>query len=108
VQGEPGPQGIQGPPGQDGASGLTDWQVVEVSQTAAPNAITQIVAQCPPGKKALGGGFARSGGTLSPNPIYVMNSWPGNSPHDYWVVDIFNPAAGASTTVYAYAVCATP
>ena len=63
-QGPTGPQGPQGmpgpagPPGANGANGVSGWQRVSVDwPMPAVGATIGAFAQCPAGKKALGGGW---------------------------------------------------
>jgi len=63
-----------------------------------------VTAQCPSGKKVLGGGYSTSGDNL--NIVIVANAPLGDS---QWAVtavtpDYPNPRTGWS--IYAYAICA--
>lgn len=62
---EPGPQGPQGEPGADGqdgadgADGVSGYEVIAVEQRLASGTHT-VVAECPEGKVAVGGGYELS------------------------------------------------
>jgi hypothetical protein len=95
LQGGPGPQGTQGPQGPVGVSG---YQIV-VSPPARANAITVAYAECPGGKKVLGGGFNKVG-----NDDQILTSLPTifQNGNGAWQVSLRTSQGGTT----AYAVCA--
>ena len=100
AQGVQGPQGTQGPEGASGpvgATGVTGYEIV-VGPPARNNAVTVAYADCPAGKKVLGGGFNHVGNddqVLSSNPAQFNSAW-------HWQVSL-KTAQGGTT---AYAICA--
>lgn len=107
-QGPSGPQGVQGPKGDTGAPGppgAFGYQVVEVTAKVPKGGFeyyesTQIIAECPPGKLAVGGGYEV--GTID-SRVVVAYSRP-TSTGTGWEVWVHNET-GSETTAGAYAVC---
>ena len=63
-EGPVGPQGPEGPAGADGVDGVSGYEVVSkvlLGPLAAGEATGDIVANCPAGKKVLGGGVIQGG-----------------------------------------------
>lgn len=57
-KGDPGAQGVPGPQGPQGPSGLSGYEVVTVYGDKIPSLWSrEIVAMCPAGKRAVGGGY---------------------------------------------------
>jgi hypothetical protein len=103
--GPTGPQGVQGP-----AGGLSGHEVVTSSINVAPGPVLLgHAADCPTGKKVVGGGFfaesARTGVLWT-----IQTSRPGQDPFTQvwsrWGVEARHNAATQQTLV-VYAVCAT-
>ena len=107
-----GPQGEQGPQGPQGPPGLSGYEQVS-NQTTNPGnlgsgSVFSVVAQCPGGKKVLGGGIRLSGQASVLADLRVFESQPSSSMA--WraaaiLVGPPNPPAG-SATLKAFAVCA--
>ena len=98
-QGEPGPQGLQGIQGPAGISGL---EIVSVNSGTREEAILDVIAECPLGKKVLGGGYTTAGYNLN---ITVS----GNAPFfDYgWGVHAAqNDLTNRAWSVQVFAICA--
>ena len=107
-QGPEGPQGPQGPQGQQGPAALLGFQVVEASTQSQTSVFTTAVAECPAGKRLIGGGFAilgAVGDAEGDGPRVLRNhKWNGES----WIVDAVAPNGYSPTrqyTVFAYAHC---
>ena len=98
--GETGAQGPVGPAGDRGPGGSAGIEVVEVSVGNAFLATDQsVLAQCPAGKKVIGGGFVQN-----PAAGKVGESRP-TSDNTGWFVYANN--LGASTPdIKAFAICA--
>lgn len=96
-QGPAGPAGAQGPAGTAGASGY------EVVSVMVENPFIQldevVIAQCPAGKKALGGGHI-----MNPAVGRVGHSRPHNN-NTAWYVYVDN-LGGNTPFVSAWAICA--
>jgi hypothetical protein len=58
-----GPGGPPGPPGGEGAPGISGLEIVQATTATppTPGALTCLSAVCPPGKRAIGGGFEIAG-----------------------------------------------
>ena len=107
-QGPTGPQGPQGVPGP--AGGLSGHEVVTSPINVAPgNVLLGHAAECPTGKRVVGGGFfaesARTGVLWT-----IQTSRPAQDPFSQawsrWGVEARHNAATEQTLV-VYAVCAT-
>jgi hypothetical protein len=101
--GDKGLQGIQGQKGDKGdpgTPGISGYQIVENATTSIPpGGIATLVAQCPPGKKVVGGGYQNGPANLS-----VWNSFPGSN-WTSWHVTLKNPSASSQASV-VFAICA--
>ncbi len=93
-KGDKGDTGLRGP---EGPPGLAAVEVVRVSQTVAPMTFGGLVAPCPAGKTAIGGGVNTSNASA---PITTSRpegtGWGGRG---------YN-GSGGNITVETYAVCA--
>lgn len=94
AQGPAGPQGPQGipgpagPPGADGANGVSGWERVErIWDMPAVGAKIAAYAECPAGKKALGGGWF---GPRSDQVIFEQNE-PVNTAYSVIVTNASTP-----------------
>jgi len=104
--GPPGPQGPQGEPGPEGPAGVTDIELVDEAYPADGFNVKFANAECPDGKKVLGGGIGNPSGYASLAPV-------DNRPHDDlggWfgqvhVADVSNPPP-FDWGIIVYAVCA--
>jgi len=56
AKGDPGPQGAKGDPGLQGLPGVSGYELVAGNSSINSNYLKEIVLECPPGKKPLGGG----------------------------------------------------
>jgi len=100
-KGDPGTPGQPGAPGQNGVSGL---QYVIVEQTVAGNTSAAWGADCPAGKRALGGGVS----STIPANVTVRETAPQSTPDTLgtgWWVQITNGGA-AQVLAYAWVACA--
>ncbi|HEX2053331.1 MAG TPA: hypothetical protein VHJ78_06375 [Actinomycetota bacterium] len=121
-QGAPGPQGPQGVPGVDGADGapgaagrdgvdgtdgVSGWVKVEVEDVpVVPQGFGSAFANCPEGKKVLGGGFHGHGITQagSTQALQILHSRPFEN-GDGWMAVGYNPN-DFEMKIGAYALCA--
>jgi hypothetical protein len=102
AKGSRGPRGLTGAKGAMGASGATNVSVVNASCGPAP--CNHVIATCPAGARATGGGGLATGNQL----LYESRPIPQSGTPTAWEV-----AGGAATppiqgAVIAYAVCASP
>jgi hypothetical protein len=98
--GQTGPKGDNGPTGPAGPSGISGLEYEQEGPfELGPSRPTSFLAQCPPGKKALGGGAKAPG-----EAIQLTRSEPADGGGG-WVVTFYNPSATA-VPAYGYAVCA--
>jgi hypothetical protein len=93
AKGDKGDQGIQGPPGP---TGFTGYEVVNATEGPGPFAGFTVTAECPSGKRVLGGGFW---GAL----VDVDKNFPGPLSTAWTVAGVASAVGGVIT---AYAVCA--
>jgi hypothetical protein len=101
-QGIQGPQGAQGPQGPSGVSGL---QYVLVDKVIAGNSQAAWGADCPAGKRALGGGVS----STVPNNAVVHESAFQSSDQALgtgWWVQLANTGA-SQLTAYVWVSCAS-
>jgi hypothetical protein len=111
VAGAQGPAGVQGPlgpigpAGPQGAAGVSGLEVIVSALTTVSingNQTTTLMAACPAGKVAIGGGFDYSGNVA---PVTPVASFPAAA--DTWRVMIRLSQIGAATFQgRAYAICA--
>jgi hypothetical protein len=99
LTGAQGPTGATGSPGANGTSGL---EYVTVGNSVAAGAREFWAANCPAGKKAVGGGVS----STSPNKdVRVVETAPLDNLAGWWVgVHNLN---GTAKNSYAWAVCVT-
>ena len=103
--GEPGPQGPAGPRGEQGipgekgdpGGGVSGYQVVTNTGPLPPDGYAHVMANCPAGKKVLGGGH--STGVF----LTTTQSFPTNGTG--WDVHAHNTSSTASSLT-VWAVCA--
>jgi hypothetical protein len=125
VPGPMGPTGATGPAGPTGLTGATGasgpvagYEVVRDGQFETflqPTPILMRTAECPLGKKVVGGGgsgeYIVNGGVVA-GMADVIQSYPSQDPHTYWVVWFGRQngadfAAGDTLFWNVYAICAT-
>ncbi len=96
--GAPGAQGSQGPQGE--AGGLKGVEYVINGIDLAGGAATGLAADCPAGKKVLGGGVS----SAVPTNLAIRETAPQNDGVGWWV-EVKN-TGGSQMGVFAWAVCA--
>lgn len=102
--GPPGLPGLAGLAGAPGPSGVSGWQIVVVGQGFSGGSGANWEANCPSGKKALGGGvtttYRGSGFHVSQNgPAGVATGWAAGAS--------YSPGTGPqSISAYVWAICA--
>jgi len=110
MQGIPGPQGVPGP---QGAPGLSGYEIVTVDSEFDSSATKVLVADCPAGKVALGGGADIFPSLADPNretaPVVLRASSPsiGNGVPAGWFAQVSEIAPYTFPWhMTVYAVCA--
>jgi hypothetical protein len=99
-QGEPGPQGLQGIQGHAGISGL---EIVQVNSGTQDAYRIDVFADCPNGKKVLGGGFQTAGNNIE---VSVGTNAP-NINGSGWVVSMAqNDLTPRLWSIEVWAICA--
>ena len=98
-KGDIGPAGPQGPAGPAGPSGVSGWEYRVSEGVYLPSGVSNPTqANCPAGKKALGGGASATYANA-----YVIDSAPTNDGTG-WVVRSRNTSPSPAT-VYAWVIC---
>ena len=104
VMGTQGGTGAQGPAGSQGPAGVSGWEIVTVTDSILLNgAPITVRADCPTGKKVLGGGFSHVPTDPSgPFLVDAQNNYPSSATR--WTVTL---ASGyvVATTLTVYAIC---
>jgi hypothetical protein len=100
VQGEPGTPGPKGDTGSQGAPGLSEYEVVPVSQAISGAGGWVFDAACPNGKTAISGGYTLPGGSS------VTESHPRDGDPDVWRLAFTTPGP-ATITLYLQCARAT-
>jgi hypothetical protein len=99
-KGETGPAGPQGASGPAGPSGVSGWEYRVSEGVYLPSGVSNPTqANCPVGKKALGGGASATYANA-----YVIDSAPTDDGTG-WVVRSRNTSP-VPATVYAWVICA--
>jgi hypothetical protein len=102
-KGDTGPAGPQGPAGPSGISG---WEVrLSDGVVVMPKVYNNAQADCPAGKKALGGGASTNSNLSAGGATEVMTSAP-NDDGTGWVVRSVNTSPSDPSTIYAWVICA--
>jgi hypothetical protein len=102
-KGDTGPAGPQGPAGPSGISG---WEVrVSDGVVVMPKVYNTAQANCPAGKKALGGGASTDSNLSAGGATEVMTSAPTDDGTG-WVVRSVNTSPETRSTIYAWVICA--
>jgi len=98
-----GPPGQPGSPGEDGApGGLSGHEIVTAQIVLAPLAQGEAIAECPTGKKVLGGGYEDSlvdGFAV----IQISRSRPDGD--NKWIVSGRSFHSLVNATLTAFAIC---
>ena len=111
-KGDGGEKGDKGEPGQPGADGISGYETVTISKTVPPIAFTELFADCPSGKRVLGGGWhlhAAGQPTVrlsvvqaSKVPVFASQPYEPRT----WRVEGFNANTDVSVTLAVHAICA--
>jgi hypothetical protein len=95
---------LRGARGQAGANGGFDpnkvTYLISAPQSVGPSSLKTVIADCPAGTKAVGGGGGVSGGQL----VSSVAAPNGTG----WAIGVVNPYSETINQVYAFAVCAAP
>lgn len=114
--GPAGPTGLTGAPGASGpVAGYVVVRNAEHETFAQPTGMIQRFAECPLGKKVVGGGGSGEyivNGSVVFGLADVIQSYPSLDPNTYWTVgfgrqDGLDFAAGDALFWNVYAICAT-
>jgi hypothetical protein len=102
--GAPGAPGAPGPAGAPGPSGISGWGYVINSRLYFPGDAFPIYADCPAGKKPLGGGVSSSDDL----GVDILETAPDTQAGQAigWSANLFNKSK-ANVTGYVWAICAT-
>jgi hypothetical protein len=98
-QGDPGAQGLTGPQGAPGISGLEIVRVFDGNRFA--NRL-DVIAECPSGKKVLGGGYS----TSDPTVVVVASAPLGDTQWSVTAVPADYPNPRVDWHAYSFAICA--
>ena len=97
--GEQGAPGAQGPKGDPGAAGVSGYEIATAAGQIPAAGANAVIATCPDGKKAVGGGYA-AGQFVETKQSLPVN---GNAAWDVLAQNLGN----VSTNLWVYAVCVT-
>jgi hypothetical protein len=100
LQGEQGPAGQQGPQGVPGLGGLE----IVTKVSAADSSDKNVTAQCPAGKKVVGGGATAHVVFGHPKELTILASYPSGS--TWKAVARESTAYAGNWILNAYAICA--
>lgn len=105
IQGEPGKTGPMGPQGPEGPPGISGYEVVVVQQSTTSSSF-MLSADCPAGKRLLGGGAGLVGyqGGMNPNDFRLMQSMQTSDTR--WSVWAMFGTSGLEWSLQIRAVCA--
>lgn len=102
-KGDTGPAGPQGPAGPSGISG---WEVrLSDGVRVMPKVYNSTHADCPAGKKALGGGASTDSNLSAGGSTVVMTSAPSDDGTG-WAIRSVNTSPDTPSTIYAWVICA--
>jgi hypothetical protein len=113
VKGDKGARGDKGDKGDKGSPGVSGYQIVTVrgAPQSASGRFTVLSADCPAGKKVIGGGAEISNtGAVYYDSVAVESSYPISETRWEAVAGVPNPPANINNGTYtltAYAICAT-
>jgi hypothetical protein len=99
-----GPPGRKGDTGDPGPSGLSGYQIVMGRNVQANSIYNSLSMDCPPGKKAIGGGGGTGGGIVPGDGPYITDSFP-SADGTGWLVQTARATSGYSTLV-GFVICA--
>jgi hypothetical protein len=102
--GPPGPPGPAGQPGPTGPPGVTGLENAFGNSSSDSNSPKDTSANCPTGKKVIGGGARVTGAGSS--SVSIIESYPSNT-GQWHAVGVEVNATGSSWQLVAYAICAT-
>lgn len=102
-----GPKGDKGEKGDTGSTGLSGVEIVQVLGAIQSSVFDVVTAECPAGKRIIGGGAGASplAGTFY-DDIAIVFSYPLTTTRWQAVASEVNPTAG-NWRLAAYAICAT-
>jgi hypothetical protein len=101
----PGPPGPKGDTGDPGPPGLSGYQIVMGRSVQTNSTYNSVSMDCPPGKKAIGGGGGTGGGIVPGDGPYITDSFPSVDGTG-WLVQTARATSGYSTLV-GFVICAS-
>jgi hypothetical protein len=104
-KGDPGPTGPAGPAGPQGPSGISGWGYVNAPMAVPTGAIRSWSADCPNGKRPLGGGVST---TSSSFDVRILEDAPNTNAAGEatgWTATVWNKS-GIPITHYVWVICA--
>ena len=105
LQGGPDPAGAEGRQGDDGAPGVSCYELVVGRSDVTNQLFNSVAITCPTGKKAIGGGGATAGGIIPGDGPYIVVDQPSVNGSG-WLVQTARATSGGSVLL-GYAICAT-
>ena len=105
ASGPAGAPGSPGAPGQPGSNGVSGWQIVVVGQGFSGVSNASWEANCPAGKKALGGGVTTTYRGIS---FHIFQNGPAGVATGWAAGAVYSPVGGEpqSISAFAWAICA--
>jgi hypothetical protein len=106
--GPAGPAGPQGPPGPTPPGAISGYSYHTAGHTIGPDDWATWGVECPPGKRALGGGVAAAGQLVGNiRHSAVVSSAPSGAAGTGWSVTYSNDFDEGKVTAYVWVICAT-
>jgi hypothetical protein len=99
-----GPPGQKGETGDPGPPGLSGYQIVMGRSVQTNSTYNSVSMDCPPGKKAIGGGGGTGGGIVPGDGPYITDSFPSVDGTG-WLVQTARGTSGYSSLV-GFVICA--
>jgi hypothetical protein len=99
-----GPPGQKGDTGDPGPPGLSGYQIVMGRSVQTNSTYNSVSMDCPPGKKAIGGGGGTGGGIVPGDGPYITDSFPSVDGTG-WLVQTARGTSGYSSLV-GFVICA--
>jgi hypothetical protein len=101
-----GLNGVAGIQGLTGPAGMSGLEIVVGTSSADDSEPRTVVATCPSGKVAVGGGY-RTTNVSSESSISISNSYPSSATEWTASGSVIFVGAGMSFSLTAYVICAT-
>jgi hypothetical protein len=98
------PAGAHGPKGDNGAPGVSGYELVTGRSDVTNQIFNSVAITCPAGKRALGGGGGTAGGVSPGDGPYVINNQPSTDGSG-WLIQTARATSGGSVLL-GFAICA--